>query len=573
MAEQGPLDERLDRLESKLDRIERLLIARAEPTQHAEAATAPIAPPPVIAPRPQPQFSAPSPQPSPAQPTPKPAVPLAAPAPSQGQMEPPKPNFGHGSVQDAEYEFASKWIPRIGGVLVVIGMIFAVWWGYKNNIINEGMIFGMEVLGSISLVVFGYRSKKLTEQFNEILVGVGMGGLYAAFVGGGQLYHFYGGEVVVSLAVGCSLAMLVMAYIRRWVGVGVLGVLGGLSSSLMPWQQHEIGIGLAIHFAVVAAAAALCGYRKRSGFLVALWFSALLCFVDAPGLSLNPPPWILWSIVFDGAILYAASVWASDDALEAFLLSSGILVVHGLICVASSSLERLLVTVALAALASLIKVKSPTFPRFFGVALLVLVFGWPLCVPEPNNFFVFIGESLTISAASFFFWRRPLLAVSALLYLASFAAIPSIRDAGSIGSLTQMSLLLAGGILGCLATVSYEKPGHEMAVGYFYLLPIWWTWSDAFLKLFGGNPFATSFSWSILAAISLLIGALARLRVLRLLALTLLILTVGRVMLVDLADLEIGYRALALLILGGVMMLVGYGYIRWKRAKLPEQNP
>jgi hypothetical protein len=72
--------------------------------------------------------------------------------------------------------------------------------------------------------------------------------------------------------------------------------------------------------------------------------------------------------------------------------------------------------------------------------------------------------------------------------------------------------------------------------------------------------------WTAYAAASLVIGFVRKLDVVRYAALGLLGITVAKVFLVDLANLDAVYRVLSFLVLGVVLLAVGWGYQRWAQS-------
>lgn len=181
------------------------------------------------------------------------------PAPPIESVRPPAPTSGPRPVASApgsrlDYEIGAKVLPRAGAVAMLGGLAYLVSLGLNRGWITPAMLFGFVCIVCLAFVGAGLRIREEREQFGQILIAIGGGGLYMNFAAGHVFQHLYSGEVLVVLCLGLSLTVIGGSLWLGSLAFLVLGALGGLGAALMPLDQGKVALNLILHFTVLVAA-------------------------------------------------------------------------------------------------------------------------------------------------------------------------------------------------------------------------------------------------------------------------------------------------------------------------------
>lgn len=568
------VSQRLDSIVERLQGIEKALSSiDSRLAQTEQVPTQPIPPimaPPPVQPVPLPTY-VPQPHHEPSAPS---APPFIQPAyvppqsPTSWEMPPaskPKPE------QSTEYLIGAKLLPWVGSLLVILGISFLVAWGFSNGYITKQMMFAGEIVLSLAFVGMGQWHRNTREQYGQLLTGIGLAGLYMILVGGYTVYKLYSGNVVVELTFAVSLAMLALGWLRSWPSLWVLGLIGGFYCSTMPLTHSDLNTGVAINVIVTLAGAALAVRLKGIAYSVFLWIGSLFAFLPALDLYSQSDNMLIGAlasgIICMGAFLLAAEELDGTAFFPGFVATS-----LGLLAIRPD--RPIFLASLLTATAALGLVRQRQFFKTqvgLGVILAGLLIPW--CYNWEPRTQAMAALSMGFAAVSFFIFKRSSLLASVLLLVDG-----SISVHASPSRIEQHPLmlvpLLAASVLCLAATVAHFRKADEVRVSYgMGLFIVVWAYSTELIAqlVHGGNAgFAMSAVWGGLAGFALISGFLFKLQEFRYASFALLGITVAKVLLYDLSDMDAGFRVAILLALGILMLIAGYAYVKQKSRAVTE---
>ncbi len=266
---EGGVEDRLDSneqqladLRRRLERMERRVFPSAAPEPHPQPA--PVA-----------RHAAPPARPEPAWPSPKP------------------------SQRDFEEIFGGRVLAWVGGVAILLGIVFLLGIAIDRGWIDESMRTALGLLGSTSLLLAGvwlYERKGRTEAALAAAASA-LAGLYTTLLVGTQIYDLIPAEA--GLACAGLVGIVGVALAVRWESmiVAAIGILGALLAPVLVGTGTS---GLSLAFMAIALAAAV-------GVLL----------------------WQRWNELSLGAFMISAPqllVWFADNYDERLLASLGVLI-------------------------------------------------------------------------------------------------------------------------------------------------------------------------------------------------------------------------------------------------------
>lgn len=457
----------------------------------------------------------------------------------------------------AEYLIGARLLPRVGGLLVLLSIVFLVAWGFSKGWITKEMVFAGEVLLSLAFVALGQATANLREHYGQILTGVGLGGLYVTLVGGYTEYGLYDGATTVVLTTALSLSMVLASGIRLWAGLWTLGVLGGLYASTLPLSKGDLRVSLALHFLVLISSGLISLRFKNRGYVVALWLGSLCALAPMVGGRYDGDTVLA---AFLSAGLFCMGAYVFGEAADAVFPA----LVGSLLSMAAVQHGRPAFVIAFCAGVALVGVLPSRsqwrFQLALGVILACLTAPW--CYDDLPRSQALLSLGGLFGLASFVRFRRSALTASMLLLMDGTASVAAAWPRPEILSWCWSSLLALSVLILAAGISLWHRKGVPAVFSFGMLLICWVFWSGLVDHEVTGNPFAMSISWGVLAAIELLVGFAIKERAFRFTSFGLLGLTVGKVMLNDLAFLDPGLRVAILMVLGLIMLAVGYGYVR-----------
>jgi uncharacterized membrane protein len=577
----------------------------------------------ITAPPPEP---APAPTPRPPEPTPlapiqevTPPVIVRAPAP---KAEPPRAKPPKARRGEWEQILGGSWLARIGALALVIGVGFFLKFAFDNNWLGPagrvilGVIIGLVMLGA------GYWWRKRYPILTQVLSGGGIAVLYLSIFASFAIYdlvHFY---VAFALLFLVSIVSAVLALRYNSMSLAIIGILGafiapfilgafGGNGSAAGGADQAIQL-LAYVILVDIGVLILSNFRNWRWFTLLALFGSLIAFgvwydeferdislataeigitviflifvgtttlfhiiwrrapqaFDFTLMVINPTAYfgislgLMWDAyrawmggfvflvaLFYGAVSYLAFKRRAESA-RLGLFALGIALIFLTVALPIQLGDKAWATIAWAAEGAVLVWLSYAFrmPQlrwyswvaFFLMAVRLLFFDTPVSwrgfQPVLNERFL----AFTISIAA--------------LYLAGYFLLRESRISGI--SKAGASVLLIAANFFTLWLLSFE---------------VWDSFSSALraaeLPVKEGLRSAQHLSltavWAFYAVIGLVVGIVKRWRYVRLGALALLLVAIGKVFVFDVFKLELGYRIGAFVGLGILLLVSAYLYQRY----------
>ncbi len=511
-----------------------------------------------------------------AQPTMVPPPRIDAQAQSQPPTNPPSSPPNVASGDDAEYVIGAKLLPRVGGVLVVLGIIYLVAWGFSTGFITKQMVFGAEVAFSGAFIYFGNRYRESKEHYGQLLTGVGFAGLYLTFVGGFTPYHLYSGNTLVGLAMAVSLTLLAISGSRSWIGLWFLGLLGGMVSSTMPLGKHDLKMALILHFIVLLSAAAVAVRMKRAEMPIILWLGSLCAFAPIFFDFAFPQEAALTATLAAGLLCMATYLLLIDDVAFGFGAAFFPILIVGTLGPAAVRIDQpqYVIGLCLGTSAMALLPKRALWKQLVVLGVLGVSTIAPWCYRTPLQTHLLVGLTAAFALGSYvIFERKGLKASLILLADASVSIIIGWDDkVWQVGSAKTILLgsILAASVLVFAAGLHYFRRRVLPPILTVGMLGVVWLYYHLVVDhLARGDMFAVSLSWGALAGVILLVGLMLKLKDMRYSSFFLMAITVVKVLFFDLQEMAQGLRVAILLVLGILMLAIGYGYINRRSSSKP----
>ncbi len=330
-----------------------------------------------------------------------------------------------------------------------------------------------------------------------------------------------------SLAFGLAFVLLWQTWLRPLAGRPIwqaLHLIVPTALALVWLFDHVPADWLGFTLAAVALGTLLVGQRLRAGVLAAdsLPFTAAALIVTTHGLTNH-------------------SAWPPAAGTLALLLAqSPVLARTALPATATATLRTTLRGVTLALAAGLVFAHAPAESWFLAFALAALGFYLVLRLNRSTETFVHAGLLATLATV---LW---------------FARLPH-APAHALDAIGFLALALAGQTLRARST---PTGAATVAPGLAVLATLGgWILLHRLVAASAGG-FLLTVSWSLLTLVMITAGFLLRDRVYRLLGLAVLGATLGRIFLIDVWQLDTLFRILSFLVLGLVLLALGFIYNR-----------
>jgi uncharacterized membrane protein len=557
---ESTVEQRLTFLENRVKTLEGLLEVTAAPVP------APVAPPP-------------APQ----------APPLAKPK----SFPPAEPAF------DLEELLGGRVLGWVGGIAVVIAAVFFVVMAVRNGWIGEAARMELAFAASVALVAVGVWLYERRGQTQAALatVAAGLAALYASDAATTLHYHLL--SPVLGLVIAGVIGAVALVLAVRWksqeiAGIGIVGSLlapvfvdAGTSTSSVVFMTialvAAIGVTIRCGWAWLAVIAYVVSVPQAACWLWAehdnrLWLTLLvatafwlLYVVAALGHELRTPTKSLRlssaSLLFvNAAVTAAGGWWLIDDAGHRAGANAWLFALAGA--------HVLLGTVVLES-----RARREVAMLLYGVAAAVTGVAITVTLDGPAVVAAWSAEALVLAWAG----RRtntPERGLVASLLFAGLAGahvlafeVPPDSLAYGLHSIpvavgaVGLVLVALGGIAAAYEDVREVLAWIGAGLGVYLA-------SAVVVDLAGAqaghstqtSQLALSGFWAALGFAAILVGLLRRKRALRLGGLGLLALAVGKVFLVDLAQLESIWRVGSFLALGLLLLAGAFAY---QRARVP----
>lgn len=513
----------------------------------------------------------------------------------------------------------AQWPLRIG-VLYVSSLLWAVAYAVRSekNMFDPWQIFpavAVIVAGSIG---FGARSGLDAATHIGLLAAVSAGAglalrrdrltLASALVA--VLFIPFAWKLLTAEAIEIVLAVGLAGLSMKWnpracLGLALvalslaMGVHGALStgSAVPTWQSESVLLG-GLMLAVTVCGLATYRQSPRAetvaviSALIGLPMIGRLTWVALARPELGWAEQLPMSLLFIGygtalAVVGGLRRWPSAMAFGWLSLAVGLAVYSSAADGARLSIgaEMLVLSIALAASVasaySTSKASEATQVLVFGASALVLTLlvrmgyvvltmavGWP---SDPVTFLMLLVAAAVAMIIGRWRDRMELSALGALFLLST--AIPYFASYQKVGFGFEVCYLI--GTLAVLVMLggAATKAKEEEVLSSAVVVAAWPAWTRLMVITLGLPPFgikavgAVTAAWIVYALALIALGFTLERRVLRLGGLWVFAVTVGKVLLIDLADVDPAVRVVLLLALGMAMIGGAYWYIRSRRGK------
>lgn len=507
-----------------------------------------------------------------------------------------------------------QWLNRLGIGLLLIGVAFLFKYtidqGWLIPPVRSAIGLGIGVL----LFVSGIQMKEENKPMKQILLGGGIAVFYITGFATFQLYTFVAQPVVWAFMVVVTLLALSLSLQQDEAVLSNVGTLGALGTPFMLYTGEGSVVMLMVYITLVLSGAAAIYLKK--GWKSLLWTMALgsvPVFVVAIAtstiggaetmsaehwsLQLGLLVWLLvaWMLPVSRDMLSKADLrrWPSpemtlddgsiDEHMEFSSSSSVHLMVFLVPLVAlglSSSIwefsmsEAGFAAMGLAVFGSVfyLPLKSRELPKlalshtFLGLVMLTI--GFFLLLEGNTLFVVLAAEMVALRFVAFQTGDERIGIGSHLLFgILVFWLMNLMRVTDSITSIetiSQLGVIAAGGLLIPRWLKSSDLKQLYRIVCHLVLL----VWLYQRLVEFENGQALITVSWGVYSVVLLILGFVRYGRKIRFAGMATIFLVVGKLILIDLAQLEAIWRILLFIGFGAVFLILGYYWqSKWQRGE------
>lgn len=496
---------------------------------------------------------------------------------------------------ELEAELVGTWFARIGAVALLIGAGFAFKYGIDRGLIGPGLRVVIGVVAGVALIAGSEWSRRRDwPVFAQAIAAAGAGLMFLSFWAGYHLYDLIPAPATFLLLVGVTVTTAALSLRHDSQALAVLATVGGFLAPLLVGGRSR-PVGLFGYLLVLDAGILAVSTPKRwvAPPLVAFFGTWLLFGTAADDASLAAAfgyATAIFVLFAAGTAVLARDV-AGDEGGAALVALNGAAYFAAGVALLSRDAEmwRGAFAAALGALhlwggatAKMTGRGSAIATTGFALGQVFLAAAVPLqlhgnAIPVAwaieAVLFVWIGSQADLKLS------RPL--GFALLLFSSATLVLGRFEGGSAYNPDQLLVsdealafvvhILAYYVMAAILWRSEERQGAVASVVAANVVTVVWLSFEAFAQAKGpfgdvtrNFPFTLSAIWGLYAALQLAIGVAMRWRGARLMGITLLAVTIVKMALVDLWLLETGYRVLAFLGLGVILLTVSLTYHRFR---------
>jgi uncharacterized membrane protein len=482
-----------------------------------------------------------------------------------------------------------QWLGRLGVGFLILALAFLFKLALDRGWITPPLRLAFGLLLGTGLLVAGLRLEESRRRYSQVLMGGAVGVFYLVGFAGYQLYGLLPYTVAFSYMATVTLLALVLASRQDRATLAAIGAAGGLATPfLLPTSDPSV-LGLVLYTClIVAGAGAVQIWRGWITLHVTLFVGgfAVLAFAAtqppvAERLAVPLAVWVWWLVVGvsplfrqwfldqaagDGEEVESdPSVFGGAPPPVALVSVAGILT-----SLAAAALAALAWDLERAELGLLILLPGLLFgaaaalgrsvrePAVLVAAVLIPAGTWAL-VPEPAVFFILSLEAAAIHMVAARFALPSLHALGhALVAILGVWFIEVAVDRQGPNPLDGWGTASLGAIAVTFAT-SYVFTSPTLRTRYrlgAYAALLSWLLVE--LTPLSNGPALVSISWGLLGTLLLVLGWGRERRGLQQAGLATLGLTAGKLLLVDMAQLDVVWRILVFLGFGGAFLALSY---------------
>jgi hypothetical protein len=488
--------------------------------------------------------------------------------------------------EDLENRIGENWLPRIGIMVLVIGVAFLLTFPYRDLPSLLPGLFGFLVAGGA--LALSWRWRDTLPQISRDIQG---GALVLLYFTALRLHFFSADPPVTSRTIELCILILIVGFTtitglrsRSFFQLAI-GVVTGCITALIggePWFVVPVT-------AVVALATVGIAHRwKRPSILlfatVLIYLTHLLWVLNDPILGhelmlIASSPWIALPILLYAVILATGTFLRADPTGE-----EGIVIANSSVNALGAGGLYLFVTILRSGdalvlhhvLASALflgiaiafwKKEESRYSTFVYAMLGYMAMSTAMIAQftRPDYFTWLAWQSLVVVSTAVWFRSQFIVIANFAIYLILFVAYATVVDTVLVVSLSFGIVAVASARVLNWQKERLALKTEMMRNAYlacaFFIFPF---------ALYHALPQAyVSISWIVAALFYYAMSILVKSRKYRWMAFLTFLLTIGRVLLVDSVSLEPTYRIISFLVLGTVLVLISLKYAKQKARGTP----
>jgi len=524
-----------------------------------------------------------------------------------------------------ESTIGSQWLNRIGIAAVLIGVSFFLKWAFDNNWIGPAGRIAIGLLAGIGVVAWSerFRSRGYVV-FSYSLKAVGIGVLYLSLWGGFQLYHLFPAGVAFGAMVFVTAATAFLALQQDAQILAAFALVGGFATPVLvsTGENHEIAL-----FSYVAllniAAVALVAMRPWRRLLPGAFIGTLILYIGWYSNyytkdQLNPT--LAFASLFF-AIFAVGALVANIDEVGAETSVSRALVLmlpifnaatyfiqvyivlepahHAAIAWFALGLAAVFLGLSRAASSEHSEVERRDL-RLLHVALAIgfITIAVPLKLEAhwvTIGWFVEAGALFWVGRRSDSHLLRVLATIALTFGVIRLLFVDNFVTTRLVFNSRFSTYVVAIAVLALVAIYGWGEDEADrnirgvavVAINVLALIALTYEISDVFLRelrtvqagnthdyhtLIVARDFSYSALYMIYGAVLMFVGFWKKSAFFRWQALILIGLTIGKVFIYDMSELERVYRILSFIVLGVLLLAISFAYQKGA-LKLPSETP
>ena len=536
-------------------------------------------------------------QQTPGEPEVKPARPPRAPEFKEVSASPSRPGL--------EARIGSQWLNRIGIIAVLFGVAYFLKYAFESNWIGASGRIVIGLIAGIAVVVWSERFRRHGSiAFSHSLKAVGLGVLYLSLWASFQQYHLVPSGVAFGAMVIVTASALALALSQNAQVLAAMALMGGFLTPALVSTGEDHEIFLFAYLAILSATAVFLAVRRGWNLLVVTAFLGTFGYFVAWSSSFYSEQAFATTFFFVllfYAIFLVPSVFISPQqgaqargVFSVLLLANAVAVFFAIYWLFDNPQHRASLPWIVLAMAGVYIVGSRRVHvetmRLLHIAIALGL----ITVAIPLKFeahFITLGWLVESAAILYIAARKAnkLLGIGGLVALAfAVARLVFIDNFHPALAFWNMRVLLFAIAIAITAAIAHYGRKHQqqelwmtsaIAVTVltlfgldrelsFLLLPLVNTtgygrnvaeeWRSAEIAL----NFARSAIWMAYGVAAMAFGFIKRVPFYRYLSLALLSITIGKVFLYDIEQLNQGYRVISFIALGIILLAVSYAYQR-----------
>jgi uncharacterized membrane protein len=503
---------------------------------------------------------------------------------------------------DLEDVLAGRWLHIVGLLLVFIGTAFFLKVAFDHDWITPALRVAMGLVAGAAAIVYAQRLANRGQlYFSEGITALGTGIEFLSLYSSNALFHLASPTLALGGMVAVNAVIASLAWRRHSERLGILAAIGGFLAPMLAGTQSADQWMLAGYIGMLDAGLLLLGELVESRVIAPIALAGTMLYAFGSFSHANGLDQMQRAVIY--TCLYATFACAGwivtkmRGTLDPMRSIVGGIALGGLLAGLETSLSvdhrialgSILIGLTIAHLGIALVLKS----RYHSwLAVAALTFAIPAAFDRAalvNIAWSAEAAFLTIAGLRF---RDDVLKIAGLgllaltvvrdaaLYISyaytSFGSMhPILNERFAASAATLVATYAIARAVDLIGTAEYDSnlvrilrtAGHAIAL----LAISAETWQT--VANYGGTSQASSAAlsvlWAIFAAILVGFGLRKRDSFMRWEGLGLIILTAGKVLLLDLSFLDLGYRVISAVLVGVALIGVSYVYQR----RLPEQDP